>query len=177
LGAEWWSGLQSLPKSVLAEGTAQARGLAGAVVLIDKIIAQIEQPGWEERHYYAEALRMKRLLLWRRAIGRRGARLHRLARLGTAATGKVLGAAHLYARWMRDQGRVREAYDLLAPVYAWFTEGFATKDLKDAKPLLEELETTAALAARVARLSLPLCSISELQHFRCYSVVRPLPIR
>ena len=47
---------------------------------------------------------------------------------------------------MRDQGRVGEAYDLLAPVYAWFTEGFATKDLKDAKALLEELETSGALA-------------------------------
>jgi hypothetical protein len=42
---------------------------------------------------------------------------------------------------MRDQGRAREARGLLAPVYGWFTEGFATKDLKDAKALLKELET------------------------------------
>jgi hypothetical protein len=34
---------------------------------------------------------------------------------------------------------VREAYDLLAPIYGWFTEGFGTKDLKEAKALLEEL--------------------------------------
>ena len=47
---------------------------------------------------------------------------------------------------MREQGRVREAYELLAPVYRWFTEGFATKDLQDAKALLEELETAGALA-------------------------------
>ena len=40
---------------------------------------------------------------------------------------------------MRNQGRVGEAYELLAPIYGWFTEGFATKDLKDAKALLEEL--------------------------------------
>ena len=40
---------------------------------------------------------------------------------------------------MRNQGRVREAYDLLAPVYGWFTEGFGTKDLKEAKALLDEL--------------------------------------
>jgi hypothetical protein len=40
---------------------------------------------------------------------------------------------------MRDQGRAREAYDLLAPVYASFTEGFGTRDLKDAKALLDEL--------------------------------------
>jgi predicted ATPase len=45
------------------------------------------------------------------------------------------------ARLMRDQGRGREARGLLAPVYGWFTEGFATKDLKDAKALLKELET------------------------------------
>ncbi len=40
---------------------------------------------------------------------------------------------------MREQGRVREAYDLLAPVYGWFTEGFGTKDLREAKALLNEL--------------------------------------
>ena len=42
---------------------------------------------------------------------------------------------------MCDQGRVGEAHELLAPVYGWFTEGFATKDLKDAKALLDDLET------------------------------------
>jgi len=53
-------------------------------------------------------------------------------------------------RGARDPVDVAErANDLLAPVYAWFTEGFATKDLKDAKALLQELETlgTAAPAA------------------------------
>ena len=45
---------------------------------------------------------------------------------------------------MRDQARAREAYELLASVYGWFTEGFATKDLKDAKALLDELETSGA---------------------------------
>jgi hypothetical protein len=39
----------------------------------------------------------------------------------------------------RDQGKVGAARDLLAPVYAWFTEGFDTADLKDAKALLDEL--------------------------------------
>jgi hypothetical protein len=41
-------------------------------------------------------------------------------------------------RW-RDQGKRDEARDLLAPVYGWFTEGFDTLDLKEAKVLLEEL--------------------------------------
>ncbi len=39
----------------------------------------------------------------------------------------------------RDQGKKDEARDLLQPVYDWFTEGFDTQDLKDAKALLEEL--------------------------------------
>ena len=39
----------------------------------------------------------------------------------------------------RDQGRRTEARDLLAPLYGWFTEGFDTPDLKEAKVLLEEL--------------------------------------
>jgi predicted ATPase len=48
---------------------------------------------------------------------------------------------------MRDQGRVGEARDLLAPVYGWFTEGFGTKDLREAKALLQELADAAALPA------------------------------
>ena len=43
------------------------------------------------------------------------------------------------ARLWRDQGKVQQARELLAPVYGWFTEGFETRDLKEAKALLEEL--------------------------------------
>jgi predicted ATPase len=43
------------------------------------------------------------------------------------------------ARLHRDQGRRSEAHDVLASVYSWFTEGFDTRDLKDAKALLDEL--------------------------------------
>ncbi len=39
----------------------------------------------------------------------------------------------------RTQGRTEEAHDLLAPVTGWFTEGFETADLRDAKALLDEL--------------------------------------
>jgi predicted ATPase len=38
-----------------------------------------------------------------------------------------------------DQGKVQQARELLPPVYGWFTEGFDTRDLKEAKTLLEEL--------------------------------------
>ena len=50
-----------------------------------------------------------------------------------------LRAAMSLARLWRDQGKVRQARELLAPVYGWFAEGFDTRDLKEAKALLEEL--------------------------------------
>jgi class 3 adenylate cyclase/predicted ATPase len=50
-----------------------------------------------------------------------------------------LRASMSLARLWRDQGKVSEARELLAPVYGWFTEGFDTRDLKEAKALLEEL--------------------------------------
>jgi len=50
-----------------------------------------------------------------------------------------LRAAMSMARLWRDQGKRREAREILAPVYGWFTEGFDTRDLKEAKILLKEL--------------------------------------
>jgi predicted ATPase len=50
-----------------------------------------------------------------------------------------LRAATSLARLLRGQGRDGEARGLLAPVHGWFTEGFDTADLKDAKALLDEL--------------------------------------
>jgi predicted ATPase len=50
-----------------------------------------------------------------------------------------LRAAMSLARLWRDRGKVSEARELLAPVYGWFTEGFDTRDLKEAKALLKEL--------------------------------------
>jgi predicted ATPase len=51
----------------------------------------------------------------------------------------ALRASMSLARLWRSQGKVSEARELLAPVYGWFTEGFDTRDLKEAKALLEEL--------------------------------------
>jgi predicted ATPase len=45
------------------------------------------------------------------------------------------------ARLWRDQGKRDAAHDLLAPVYGWFKEGFDTRDLKEAKALLDELSS------------------------------------
>jgi len=50
-----------------------------------------------------------------------------------------LRAAVSLARLRRAQGRCAEARDLLAPIYGWFTEGFGTSDLREAKALLDEL--------------------------------------
>jgi len=50
-----------------------------------------------------------------------------------------LRAAMSIARLYRDQGKRQQASDLLAPVYGWFSEGFDTLDLKEAKSLLAEL--------------------------------------
>jgi predicted ATPase len=52
-----------------------------------------------------------------------------------------LRAAMSMARLWCDQGKPQQARDLLAPVYGWFTEGFDTLDLKEAKALLDELTT------------------------------------
>jgi class 3 adenylate cyclase/predicted ATPase len=129
-------------KSVLAEGMAQLGDLDGALDLIGEIIAQIERPGWEERHYYAETLRIKGWVLSLKG-DLEGAERNYLASLDRArqqqAKSWELRTATSYARLMRDQGLAREAHDLLAPIYGWFTEGFGTKDMKEARALLDEL--------------------------------------
>ena len=50
-----------------------------------------------------------------------------------------LRAATSLARLWQQQGKQREAHQMLAEIYDWFTEGFDTKDLQEAKALLEEL--------------------------------------
>jgi predicted ATPase len=128
---------------VLAEGMAQLGDRAGALALVDEAIAQVERPGWEERWYYAETLRTKGWILALEGELEAAERSY-VASLDWARTQQAksweLRTATSYARLMRDAGRCKEAYDLLAPVYGWFTEGFATKDLKEAKALLAELE-------------------------------------
>ena len=61
-----------------------------------------------------------------------------VARKQQAKSWELRGAMSMARLW-RDQGKRHEARDLLAPVYGWFTEGFDTLDLKEAKALLNEL--------------------------------------
>jgi predicted ATPase len=129
-------------KPVLAEGMAELGDFDGALQLIDEVIVQTERPGWEERQYYAEALRIKGWLLERTGDPEAAERAY-TASLDWARTQRAksweLRTATSFARLMRDRGRACEAHDLLAPIYGWFTEGFDTRDLKDAKVLLDEL--------------------------------------
>ena len=136
-------------KSVLAEGMAQLGDLDGALDLIDESIAQVERPGWEERCYYAEIIHIKGWLFSLKG-DQESAERNYLASLDWArqqqAKSWELRTATSYARLMREQGRNIEAYELLAPVFNWFTEGFDTKDLKEAKALLDELRELADAA-------------------------------
>ena len=57
-----------------------------------------------------------------------------------------LRAAMSLCRFLHQRGRPREGQDLLAGVYAWFTEGFNTKDFLEAKALLDELAAPSSVA-------------------------------
>jgi predicted ATPase len=95
-----------------------------------------------ERWLEAELNRYKGELLLRQGRAETAEELYRKAlNIAEEQAAKLweLRATMSLARLRRDQGRRAEARDLLAPVYGWFTEGFGTPDLKDAKALLDEL--------------------------------------
>ena len=95
-----------------------------------------------ERWFAAELHRHKGRLLLRQGHAEAAEELYRKAlSIAVEQEAKLweLRAAVSLARLRRDQGRRAEARDLLAPIYGWFTEGFDTPDLKEAKSLLENL--------------------------------------
>ena len=91
---------------------------------------QIERPGWEERFHYAEILRLKGWMLSLKG-DLEGAEQNYLASLDWArqqqAKSWELRTSTSLARLWQSQGKRKEAHELLAPVYNWFTEGFDTK--------------------------------------------------
>jgi predicted ATPase len=111
-----------------------------AVALLDEALQIVERTG--ERWFAAELNRQMGQLLLRQGHSEPAEELYRKA-LGIAEEQGAklweLRAAASLARLRADQGRRNEARELLAPVYGWFTEGFDTPDLKDAKALLGEL--------------------------------------
>jgi tetratricopeptide (TPR) repeat protein len=129
-------------RSFLAEAMALTGDLDNALDLLDKAIGQIERPGWEERYFYAEILRLKGWMLSLKG-DLEGAERNFLASLEWArrqqAKSWELRTSTSLALLRQSQGKRQEAYELLAPVYGWFTEGFDTKDLLEAKALLAEL--------------------------------------
>jgi class 3 adenylate cyclase/tetratricopeptide (TPR) repeat protein len=108
--------------------------------LLNEAIQTVEQT--QERLFEAEIHRLHGDLL--NGLGKTDDAQAALARALTVARSQdarlwELRAATSLARLWRDQGKHAEACDLLTPVYDWFTEGFDTADLKEAKALLDEL--------------------------------------
>lgn len=129
-------------KAVLAEGLAHTGRIDDALALIDEQTTAAEQPGRERRIYYAEFLRIKGWIQ-SRAGDLAGAERSYLASLDWArqqgAKSWELRTACSLARLWLTHKRHKEAHDVLAPVYAWFSEGFDTGDLREAGALLEAL--------------------------------------
>ena len=103
----------------------------------------IERPGGRNACHYAEILRLKGWMLSLKG-DLEGAEQNFLASLDWArrqqAKSWELRTSTSLARLWLGQGKRQEAYELLAPVYGWFTEGFDTRELLEAKALLAELE-------------------------------------
>jgi predicted ATPase len=126
--------------ALLANACEIAGQIDEAVSQLDGALQIAERTG--ERSVEAELHRHKGQLLLRQGHAEAAEELYRKA-LSTAAEQEAklweLRAAMSLARLWGDQGQRTEARDLLAPIYGWFTEGFDTPDLKEARSLLHEL--------------------------------------
>jgi predicted ATPase len=126
--------------ALLAGACETAGQIEEALTLLDDALQIVERTG--ERWFAAELYRHEGQLLLQQGNTEGAEELYRKA-LSSAREQEAklweLRAVMSLARLRRDQGRRAEARDLLAPVYAWFTEGFNTQDLKEAKALLDQL--------------------------------------
>jgi predicted ATPase len=126
--------------ALLARACEIAGQVDEALTSLDDALRIVARTG--ERWFAAELNRHKGQLRLRQGHSEAAEELYRkalsIAREQEAKLWELRAAASL-ARLYRDQGRPAEARDLLAPVYCWFTEGFDTPDLKEAKALLDEL--------------------------------------
>jgi predicted ATPase len=109
--------------------------------LLEEALASIEVSG--ERWWLAELHRLRGRLLAARGQHDKGEACFRQA-IEVSSEQKArmleLRAATSLARLWSDRGKNAEARDLLAPIYGWFTEGFETLDLKEARMLLDDLD-------------------------------------
>jgi predicted ATPase len=136
-GTELWAPYHI---ALLARASKIEGQIEESLTLFDEALQVVERTG--ERLLEAELYRHKGQLLLRQGHPEAAEELYYKA-LSIAAEQEAklweLRAAASLARLRRDQGRHAEARDLLAPVYGWFTEGFDTPDLKEAKALLDDL--------------------------------------
>ena len=127
----------------LAEAYLAVNEPAQALELITVGIQRVEAP--EEDWYEAEIYRLRGIALVMsgglETNGEAEASMRKAIEVAKSQSAKSLElrAATSLARLWQSQGKTTEARDLLAPVYDWFTEGFDTPDLLDAKALLDEL--------------------------------------
>jgi predicted ATPase len=137
-GAEVW---MTYYIALLASAHEIAGQIEEALTLLDEALQIAGRTG--ERWVEAELNRHKGQLLLRQGDSEAAEKLYRkalsIAREQEAKLWELRAAASL-ARLRRGQGRPAEARDLIAPVYGWFTEGFDTPDLREAKALLDELD-------------------------------------
>jgi predicted ATPase len=125
---------------LVAEAQVQAGQLGDALTALNRAAATAAATA--ECYYQAELHRLRGGVLARTGDVAEAVAWFQQA-LDTARSQQAksleLRAATSLAQLWADQGKRAEAYDLLAPVYGWFTEGFDTADLKEAKTLLDEL--------------------------------------
>jgi predicted ATPase len=136
-GAEAW---MTYHNALLAAACEIAGQIEEALTLLDDALRLAERTG--ERWFVSELNRHKGELLLRQGHTEAAEKLYRKALSVAAKQGAKqweLRAAASLARLRRNQERRAEARDLLVPIYDWFTEGFDTPDLKEAKALLDEL--------------------------------------
>jgi predicted ATPase len=128
--------------ALLAEAYGHSGQIEKGLHLLAKACANMQQTG--EHFWEAEQHRLQAELLLAHATADQttaAACLHQALAVARRHQAKSLElrAATSLARLWQSQGKRSEAYDLLAPVYGWFTEGFDTADLKDAAVLLDKL--------------------------------------
>jgi predicted ATPase len=146
-GIEGWratGGHLNLPylKSALAEALSLKGDIGAGLRLLGECVDQIERPGWHERVWLAEILRLKGWMLMRQGRHTEAEAQLRAsiecARRQQAKSWELRSSTTL-AELLINCGQRDAAHQLLAPVYGWFAEGFDTRDLKEAKALLNEL--------------------------------------
>jgi predicted ATPase len=142
----WWATGADLGRpwylALLAESYGKIGHFEEGLILLDKAMDAVEKSG--ERYYVAEVWRLKGEFLLRQTVPddqqveacfRQAISISRHQR----AKSLELRAVISLSRLLQQQGKNAEAWQILSEIYGWFSEGFTTADLREAKVLLEEL--------------------------------------